>query len=230
MDGFSIAVSGINAQQQRFDALASDIANADTTGYESSRIDLVDAGAGAGVRAIASGPDPRQAPIEMTGNPLDVAVSGDGYLRVMRPNGQVGLTRAGNLTVDATGRLVTAAGDPLSPTVQLPPGADSASIAISSSGAVTAGGRPVGRIALATVPVPGALAPAGGGVYLPTAASGPIRRASGATLVQGALDASNADPTDGIVGMIETRDAFTASTKVITVQDAMLQSLLGIRT
>ncbi len=57
-------------------------------------------------------PDVSGGAIQLTGNPLDVAIVGDGYFAVQTPQGER-YTRAGALTTDATGRLVTMEGQPI---------------------------------------------------------------------------------------------------------------------
>jgi flagellar hook protein FlgE len=123
------AVSGIQANQTLLDEIGNNIANADTTGYKSGVVDFQDllaeqlasasapppGGGGAGVNPVAVGSgvevgaiqyDLQEGSLEQTGNPLDVAIQGGGYL-VVDQGGQQYYTRDGSLTIDANGNLAT---------------------------------------------------------------------------------------------------------------------------
>lgn len=123
------AVSGIQANQTFLDEIGNNIANADTTGYKSGIVDFQDLlaeqlssaaapppnGGGAGINPIAVGSgvevgaiqyDLQEGSLAQTGNPLDVAIQGGGYL-VVDQGGQQLYTRDGSLTVDANGNLAT---------------------------------------------------------------------------------------------------------------------------
>src|SRR5947209_18532080 len=99
------------AQQTRLDALSNDVANVNTAGYKRVRVgfrDLIyqqdEPGSprtGAGAAAVELGRDSAQGALQQTGNPYDLAIAGDGYFQVRRPNGQVALTRNGAFSVDA---------------------------------------------------------------------------------------------------------------------------------
>src|SRR3954471_24088373 len=140
IDGLGAAASGLSAQSRRMDALANDVANANTAGYAAERGGfeaLVNAAGASGVAYRDLGPDFQQGALEQTGNPLDLAVEGDGFFQVSRPTGQIALVRAGAFSVDARGQVVTATGDPLFPPLNLPPGTDPRALAIDPSGVAT---------------------------------------------------------------------------------------------
>src|SRR3954449_3232877 len=117
IDGLGAAIGGINAQSRRMDALANDIANVNTAGYKP-------------VRSSTGTPDVQQGALEETGQPLDLAIEGDGFFQVSRPGGALGLVRSGAFSVDANGYLVGAGGDRLSPPIQLPAGTGPESLAV----------------------------------------------------------------------------------------------------
>ena len=123
IQGLGASLQALSADQRRMDALANDVANVNTTGYKAS--------------------DAQGALFE-TGQPLDLAIEGDGEFQV----GSGRLTRDGAFQLDATGQIVTSEGEPLAPPVQLPPGADASDISISPDGSVSVGGVQVGQIQL----------------------------------------------------------------------------------
>jgi flagellar basal-body rod protein FlgG len=226
------------AQERRLDAVSNDIANVNTAGYKKVRIgfrDLVyqengrggvQTGAGAAVTQLGRGS--QQGALQQTGNPLDLAIQGDGYFQVRRADGQVALTRAGALQVDGRGQMVNANGETLVPPIRIPQGIDARNISIASDGTVQAAGRRLGQIQLVTVPAPNGLAPAGDNNYLPTAASGAVRRATG-TLSQGVLEGSNVDLADSMVDMMGAQRSYSMASKAIQMQDKMMEIANGLK-
>jgi flagellar basal-body rod protein FlgG len=229
IDGLGAAASGLSAQSRRMDALANDVANANTAGYAAERggfealVNAAGGAAGVGYRDL--GPDFQHGALEETGNPLDLAVEGNGFFQVSRPNGQVALVRAGAFSLDARGQVVTANGERLFPPLNLPPGADPRALAIDPSGAVTVNGQQIGQVQIVTVPAPGGLLRDGGG-YSPTVASGAPVAAAGAQVRQGVLEASGTDLVTNTVDQVVTRSAFTAAASSLHAQDEMLGALI----
>src|SRR6201989_325272 len=107
LEGLYSAAAGMRAQQQRMDSVASDLANVNTNGYKRERVafrDLLyvrDASgrvqSGAGAAATTIGRGFAQGALRETGNPLDVAIQGSGFLQVRRADGTNALTRDGSL-------------------------------------------------------------------------------------------------------------------------------------
>ena len=236
LDGLYSAAAGMEAQQEQIDALANDIANVSTPGYQATRVDFHDllytsAGAasgstvatGAGAAANIVGRSETEGDLQPTGRTLDVAIIGQGYLEVRRPDGTIGLTRSGSLQVDAQGRLTTDTGMLLQPPVRIPKGVSTDSVKIAPNGVVRSGTRVLGRISLVTVPAPDKLLADGDGVFSATAASGGIRRAPGATLQQGTLENSNVDVSATMGQMIDAQRGYSMASKAIQMQDQMMQ-------
>jgi flagellar basal-body rod protein FlgG len=166
--------------------------------------------------------------IERTGQPLDVAIEGDGFLQLRRPDGSTGLTRSGALHLGADRRLVTANGDRLVPDIAIPQDVAVDDVSIARDGTVTGGGRTLGRIELRTVPAPAGLLSAGGSVMTPTDASGAPRPATG-TLQQGALERSNVDMADAMVELMEAQRSYTLASRAIQTQDQLLEIANGVK-
>jgi flagellar basal-body rod protein FlgG len=230
------AAAGMAAQQDRIDAVAGDLSNVNTTGYKQSRLafrDLVysngangnpNARIGSGAAATSIGRTSAQGALHDTGEPLDVALQGPGYIAVRTADGKPALTRDGQLRLDDRGRITTSTGELLDPPISVPPGTQPQDIGIAADGTVSAAGRRVGAIRIVTVAAPSALAGGENNLFLPTAASGAVTAAPRTTrLAQGSLEASNVDLADAMTTMIEAQRGFELASKAIEVSDQMLQ-------
>jgi len=234
--GLYAASSGMEAQQQQLNAISNDLANDSTPGYQSTIVGfqdlLYDTGGatsgspvttGTGAAASIIGRSQTQGSIEQTGQPLDVAIEGDGYLEVRRPDGTIGLTRNGTLQVDSRGQITTDLGMALQPPITLPKGVAPSAVTIGSNGTVSVGTRKLGKIALVTVPAPNGLLSDGDSLFSATAASGATRPATGATLQQGALESSNVDVSQAMVTMIDAEESYNLASKALQYQQQMGQ-------
>ena len=251
-----VAKTGLDAQQTRMDVISNNLANANTTGYKSARAafqDLVYQNLrqpggqtteqtvapsglmlGTGVRVVGNEKLFTQGNMEQTGNSLDVAVQGRGFLQVTMPDGTIAYTRDGSLHMDQNGQIVTANGYAVDPAVSIP--ANAQSITIGSDGTISvslpgqAATQQIGTVQLADFINPAGLQPNGDNLYLETASSGspqigqPGLNGLG-TLSQGALESSNVNVVEQMVDMIETQRTYEMNSKAISSTDQMLQDL-----
>ena len=176
-----------------------------------------------------------QGEIQTTGNPLDIAIQGAGFFQIELPSGQLGYTRAGSFHLDAQGNIVTPDGNPLQPTITIPP--DATNVSIGSDGTVTATipgqtqASNLGIIQLATFPNAGGLNSIGKNIYLPTTASGDaiVGNPGGAdglgTLQQNSLEQSNVSVVEQFVDMIVAQRSYEANSRVVKAADEMMQQL-----
>ncbi|QXD16013.1 flagellar basal-body rod protein FlgG [Rhodocaloribacter litoris] len=247
------AATGMSAQQAGVDNIANNLANANTVGYKQSKIvfhDLlyqtIQAGSegeaqgvqpatmqmGHGATAIATVRNFTQGSLIETGNALDVAINGDGFLQVRRPDGTVAYTRDGTLTRNAEGMLVTQSGLPLEPDIAIPE--NTVEIHISQDGLVSVRlqNEPdmveVGQLELARFVNPAGLNPIGGNLYEQTQASGePTIGTPGqdglGTLMQGYLEAANVDVVQEMVNLITAQRTYELNSKMVTTGEEMLQ-------
>jgi flagellar basal-body rod protein FlgG len=234
LEGLFSAAAGMSAQQLQLDAVSNDLANVSTSGYKSERVGFEDllynpvhkagtettAGAGAAARII--GRNQTQGPLKETGNPLDLAIQGEGFFQLRRPGGGTALTRDGAFQVNADGSIGDAAGNLLEPPIKLPTGVSASEVRIGADGTVTAQGKRLGRIALATVTAPGALSPEGGGMLAPNAASGAPHPLTGGHITQGALEESNVDLGRDMSTMMTAERAFQMSSTAIQTESQMM--------
>jgi flagellar basal-body rod protein FlgG len=234
LEGLYSAAAGMAAQQQQLDAIGNDLANVSTTGYKTERVAFDDllynkldeagtettTGAGAGARTIGS--SHTQGSIVETGDPLDLAIEGEGYFQVTGPNGQPALTRDGSFELDGSGTLVNSSGNRLSPPIKLPAGVSPQEVRISSDGTVTAAGKKVGQIKLVTVAAPDQLLATGASELTPTAGSGAPTPLAKAGIKQGALEESNVDMAKEMALMVSTQRAFQMSSTAIQNESQMM--------
>lgn len=213
--GLYIAASGMLAEQIRQDQIANDLANASTPGYKADRTaqrsfnDLLLANSATGqtvgpqstaVQVDRIVTDFTARPLRETGEPLDFAISGDGFFAVQTGQG-VRYTRNGQFALDSQSRLVTASGAPV----------------------LDGAGRPI-------VATDGVVDPRRLGVFNLTnprkqgdsLVSGTPAGAGTGTVQSGALESSGADPARSMVDMIASMRAFEAGQKVIQAIDETL--------
>src|SRR4051794_25399095 len=133
LEGLRTAAAGMRAQQTMLDAVSNDLANANTNGYKRVRVGFADmlyeqAGrpatngvdVGTGTRTIQGGRTFEQGSLRPTGGMLDVAVQGEGFIKVKLSDGRQALTRDGGLHMDGTRKLVTGTGAVVQPQITIP--------------------------------------------------------------------------------------------------------------
>ena len=243
LEGLNSAAAGMAAQQQRLDAVSNDLANANTTGYKRLRVGFRDLvytqtgrssaqgpRTGAGAAAVDAGRGFAQGVLQRTDQPLDVAIQGEGFIRVRLPDGRQALTRDGSLRVDGAGRLVTLVRRARPAARHHSRRRRPEQVSIGPDGTVLAGGRRIGRIEIVSVRSPQELQPVGDNAFLATPESGAVRAAPATTaLTQGALEMSNVDMADAMVAMIESQRAFQLTSKAIQTQDQMWEIANGVK-
>ncbi|MBT8443115.1 MAG: flagellar basal-body rod protein FlgG [Gammaproteobacteria bacterium] len=256
MESLWIAKTGLDAQQTRMSVVSNNLANVNTVGFKRGRPvfedllyqNVAQAGTltsqatqnptgmnlGTGVRIVGTEKNFAQGNTVQTGNQLDVAINGRGFFQVLLPDGELAFTRDGSFKVDATGRLVPAAGFEIQPSINVPEGVQS--ISIGEDGVVQADidGSPapvtLGNIQIADFINPAGLQAEGQNLYIETAASGtpqvgtPGLQGLG-SLDQGALEGSNVNVVEELVSMIETQRAYEMNSKAISTSEQMLQYL-----
>ena len=233
-EGLYAAASGMEAQQQQFDAISNDMANIDTPGYQSTILGFHDllysngdygsnVATGAGTQAEQMAYDQSQGAIQQTGQPLDVAIEGQGFMEVRRQDGTIGLTRNGALQLNDQRQLTTQTGLLVQPPITIPAGVDPSQVSIASDGTVSVGKQTLGKLTLVDVPAPDGLVADGDSVFSATAASGALRPATGASLQQGALEGSNVDMGDEMSKMMAAQQQYAMGSQAIQYQAQMLQ-------
>jgi flagellar basal-body rod protein FlgG len=246
------AASGMAAQQMNVDNIANNLANVNTTGFKKSKLEFQDVlyqnykapgvstslGAqvptglaiGYGSKPAASVREFAIGDLQQTGNPLDLAIDGDGFFQIQRPDGSTAYTRDGGFKISADGRVVTSDGYFLTPEISIP--TDSTALSVGSDGTVevTQVGQDsptqIGQIELARFVNPAGLSAIGKNLLVQTGASGaPTTNTPGqggnGSLDQGYLEMSNVSVVDEMVNMIVAQRAYEMNSKAIQTADDM---------
>jgi len=250
-----ISKTGVQAQDAKLQAIANNLANVNTVGFKRDRVvfeDLfyqVDKQPGAqtadntvsngvqlgnGVSIVGTQKIFTNGSIQTTGQSLDVAITGNGFIQVRRPDGEPAYTRAGQLQIDSNGVLVNAQGLPLVPQITIPNNATAVSIGENGVVSATVPGSiaptQLGQLTLTTFVNPAGLQALGENLFQETAASGtPNEGKAGdgafGKFKQGALEGSNVQVVEEMVDMIAAQRTYEMNTKVLSAADNMLQYL-----
>ncbi len=251
-----IARTGLDAQQTSMDVIANNLANVSTNGFkrarpifedllyqtlrqpgaQSSQSSRIPSGlqVGTGVRPVSTARIHTQGAVQRTGNDLDVAIDGAGFLQVLLPDGSTAYTRDGSFHKDEQGQLVTSSGYPIQPSITIPENA--LSLTISKDGIVsitqpgTTAPTQIGSLQLATFINVGGLLSVGENLFLETASSGaPTPNTPGLNgagiLNQKYVETSNVNVAEELVSMIQTQRAYELNSKAVTTSDQMLARL-----
>ncbi len=225
------AAASMTEMQRHQDRVANNLANADTVGYKRDRLftaalnERLDAeGAPRSDRRFEQGSDWSGGTLEETGNPLDVALGGDGFFVTQNEaTGEERYTRAGHFVVDNEGTLrtpsglaVTGEGGP----IQLPVDTGGA-IEISKGGVIQVDGRRVGKLRVVTFDDPQQqLRRAEGAAF--TADGAAPQDVETPLILQGKVETSNVDPVAEMTDMIEHFRLFESQQKALRTTDSVL--------
>lgn len=248
------AATGMEAQQLNLNTIANNLANVNTPGFKRSTIGFQDllyqkprnAGAengggnllptgievGNGSRVASTSKVFTQGQLTNTGERLDLALQGDGFFEVQRPDGTTAYTRDGTFKLNAAGQVVTTEGLPvLSGFQAVPPG--TVGINISENGEATyqtATGSQSFRLNLTRFANPAGLQSLGGNLYAATGASGGAETGQPgeegyASVLQGYVETSNVNIVEEMVNLIVAQRAYEVNSKSIQTSDEMLQNI-----
>jgi len=254
------AASGMKVNQAYVDNISNNLSNVNTVGFKKTKVEFEDlmyqtlkepgtengdgtmapvgVQIGLGARVSAASKQFLQGNMEQTGNPLDVAIEGDGFFQVRLTSGEIGFTRAGNFNLSSEGYLCTTEGQILEPGIVIPEGVQEMYIDGDGRvmGTVDAGSLPeeFGKLELARFINPAGLRAQGGNIYLQTEASGePVIGEPGldgfGELKNQYLESSNVQMVEEMVSMIVAQRAYEISSKAITTSDEMLQTATGLK-
>jgi len=209
--GFYAACAGLVAKTKALDAAAHDLANVGTTAFKGQRVafrSLLANFDGHNLSAVnrslndfgvANTPSLNltQGPIESTGNPLDLAVEGHGFLTINSPSG-TSYTRNGHLQVSSSGELVTSDGNAIlgeQGPMLIPPG----TVSVSAEGVVSVNGALVGQLRVVEFDPQATLEERAPGVFV---SNSQPKAATNTFVRQGALEAANVNPVESAVELI----------------------------
>ena len=261
MRAMDIAATGMLAQQRNVEVVSNNLANMNTTGFMRHRCEFHDllyqnlrrvgstsaddgsvvpsgVQVGLGVKLAAVYRIHAQGNLAATDNTFDLAIQGEGFFQIPRPNGETAYARDGTFQLNADGEIVTHDGYRVSPNVAVPE--DAIDVTINQSGEVIVkldgqvDLQNIGQLELATFLNPAGLQAIGNNLFLETAASGAPTEGTPQTtgfgaILQGFLETSNVNAVEEITNLISAQRAYEMNSKVIRTADEMMNQLNQMR-
>jgi flagellar basal-body rod protein FlgG len=250
------AASGMAAQELAVQVISNNIANLSTTGYKRQRAEFQDLlyehvrqvgtqtssqgnilpvgiELGTGVKTVGTPRLMTQGNLASTSNSLDLAIRGDGFFKILMPDGTFAYSRDGSFNLDSQGRVVTANGNLVQPGITIPANASSITINQQGQVSVTVPGATapnvVGQLTLTRFINEAGLQAIGDNLLVETPASGPPQDGNPnengyGNLQQGNLEQSNVDAVVEMTNLITAQRSYEMNSKVITATDQMLQT------
>ena len=257
MQALQTAATGMAAQELSVQVISNNIANLQTTGYKKqtasfqdliyahvSRVGAQSSGQGTilpvgidiggGVKTVGTPRSMTQGTLSQTGNDLDLAITGEGFFKILMPDGTYQYTRDGTFQMDNTGRIVNAQGNPVQPTITdsaecFGPDRQRPGPGVGDAAGNDDVARSSARSALTRFINKAGLQPVGSNLFTDTPSSGApqdgLASAEGyGTITQGSLEQSNVDVVSEMSDLIAAQRAYEMNAKVISAADQMLQT------
>jgi flagellar basal-body rod protein FlgG len=256
MQALHTAATGMAAQELNVQVISNNIANLRTTGFKKQTAafqDLIyqhirrvgaqssDQGTilpvgidlGGGVKTVGTPRSMTQGTLSQTGNDLDLAVTGEGFFKILMPDGTFQYTRDGTFQMDNQGRIVTAQGNPVQPTITIPNNASGITINVQGQVSVTLPGSTtsniLGQLQLTRFINKAGLQPVGNNQFTDTPSSGAPQdgvadQQGYGTITQGSLEQANVDVVSEMSDLIAAQRAYEMNAKVVSAADQMMQS------
>ena len=237
MDGAAyVSLSLSSAMRRDLDVTANNIANANTAGFKGERIafEAYVASSPSGeatefVLDTGSYVDTRQGALTQTGNPLDIALSGNGWLAYETQDGQTAYGRDGRFILNADGELQTLSGakvlDSGGGPLTLP--SDISTLKISTDGTISTDQGPIGEIGVFDLPEIQSYERIGAGMFVPPAGADAVTEPSETTeVIQGAIEGSNVEPVHEVTRLLDVQKAYERAQSIVDNEDKLLRDAL----
>lgn len=260
MRALHTAATGMMAQELNVQVISNNIANVRTTGYKKQRAEFQDllyenvrrvgtqssdqgnvlpvgVEIGSGVKTVGTPRVMTQGSMLPTSKELDVAIRGEGFFRILLPDGRFAYTRDGSFEMDNQGRIVTAQGYLVQPAITVPQNSTGFTINAQGQVAVTPAGTTtptvLGQIETSLFINKAGLSSIGDNLFIETPASGTPQNATPGTagygdLLQGNLEQANVEVVSEISDLIAAQRAYEMNAKVVSAADQMMQSTSGM--
>jgi flagellar basal-body rod protein FlgG len=192
---------------------------------------------GGGVKTVGTPRSMTQGTLSQTGNDLDLAISGEGFFKILMPDGTFQYTRDGTFQMDNQGRVVTAQGNPVQPTITIPNNASGLAVNEQGQVSVTLPGSSTsavqGQIGVTRFINKAGLQPVGNNQFVETPSSGPPQDGTANSegygkVTQGSLEQANVDVVSEMSDLIAAQRAYEMNAKVISAADQMMQSTTAL--
>ncbi len=257
----STAATGLSSQQKYIEIISNNLANVNTAGFKKVRPEFQDllyetirpygntqlsngtplneVQIGSGTELVTTAKEFSQGTITQTGNILDMAINGNGFFQVRKPDNTIVYTRDGSFSMDKNGTIVTSQGYILDPEIRVP--SESTDLRISRDGVITVkdakdvlSEREIGRLQLARFVNPGGLSAIGDNAYQQTPASGEAILETPGTnntgeVIQAQLEGSNVDLVTEMVNMIVAQRAYEINSKSVKTADDILNTAVNLK-
>jgi flagellar basal-body rod protein FlgG len=256
MRALHTAATGMMAQELNVQVISNNIANMRTTGYKRQRAEFQDllyehvrrigtqtstqgniqpvgVDLGGGVKTVGTPRIMTQGTLTQTGSEHDIAIRGEGFFKILMPDGTFAYTRDGSFQMDQQGRVVTVQGNVLQPGITIPQNATGLTINAQGQVSVTPQGTTtptiLGQITLTRFINKAGLQPVGDNQFVETPASGPPQDGTPNTdgvgdLMQSNLEQANVEVVSEISDLIAAQRAYEMNAKVISATDQMLSA------
>lgn len=242
-DAFYISGVGLGAQERALGTVANNIANLNTQGFKRSSVEFTELLSPDASRSLSAGvivaeqlQMSEQGALEQTGQKLDLAIDGDGFIEVLGPNGQSLLWRGGHLRVGSDGYLQTSSGYVLRDMINVP--VEAVDISIQSGGVVVSGEAggdltELGQISLVRLDDLSQLERVQNGLYLANKDASLLSVLPGelgaGSLVQGSVERSSVDLNREMVGMMIIQRAYASNAQVLQAADRLMSIANSLR-
>ncbi len=261
MHALQTAATGMAAQDLQVQIISNNISNMSTTGYKrqiaefsdllyehvrrigtqsSDQGNILPVGIdiGSGVKTVGTPRVMTQGTLSQTGNSFDLAITGDGFFKILMPDGTYSYTRDGSFQMDGTGRLVTSQGYVVQPGITVPQNSSGFTVNTQGQVSVTPVGSTtptvLGQLTLTRFLNQAGLLSIGDNLLQETPASGapqdglPATNGAG-SIQQASLEQSNVDSVTEITNLIAAQRAYEMNSKVITASNEMLSSVVALQ-
>ena len=233
-----IALSRQGALRREMSTIANNLANMNTTSYKGERMMFVDhltrSKSGDFIadqrlsftRDVASYRDVAAGPIEQTGNPLDLAIHGDGYFVIQAQDGTQQYTRNGNFRLDSGGQLVTQTGLPVLTDAGTPIffAPEDTNITITGNGNVSSENGQIGKIQVVSFDNPQNLQRTANGMYTTDQPPLPMDQPQ---VAQHALERSNVEGVLEMTRMIEVSRSYKSVQSFLDKEDERIRKAIN---
>ncbi len=233
-----IALSRQTGLRRQMDVIANNLANMSTHGYRGGQMmfveHLVKSKGGDSlltprnhyVRDIATMIDTASGPVETTGNPLDIAIQGEGYFVVQTPEGER-YTRNGRFQLDNTGQLVNQLGQAVlaeggAPIIFAP---EDTEIVVSVDGTVSTNNGELGQLQIVNFENEQELERTSGAQFI-TDEENPPQAVESPSVLQGAVEGSNVQPIVEMANMIEVHRRYDSLRSFIEREDERQRAMI----
>lgn len=254
------AATGLTAQQRYVEIISNNLANVNTTGFKKVRPEFQDllyetlrpAGAvarsgveplnevqiGSGTELTSTTRQFKQGDVTQSDNPLDMAINGDGFFSIRRPDNSLAYSRDGSFKLNRNSQIVTSQGYQLEPGFTVPE--DTVEIQVSRDGMVSVltdgstDAQTIGQIELARFVNPAGLKAVGDNLYEESPASGKAMYEAAGTnntgeILQNHLESSNVSVVEEMVNMITAQRAYELNSKSVRTADDILATAVNLK-